>query len=584
MSSATNPVNPNLDAVHEHPLSAETSSLREEVGAEINPGRRRLIILLVLLPVFIGSLDLTIISAILPEILTRLNIPVDTNLGAAAWAVTGYLLAYTVSIVVMGRVSDLVGRRGAYLVCLVVFIFGSYWVGTAHEWPTAMLNDFARRFLGQRPDINQLTLLAVIIGRVIQALGAGALVPVSLALVADLYPPEKRAAPVGLVGAADTLGWVLGHLYGGLMVNFFNTHGPAIREFLLSIGLNWPAPDWRTLFHLNVPFGVVSFVAVFFVLRGVKHPVGKGGFDVVGAALISAAMALLVIGLGGSAEVTGSTSLTQLESGTGSLPVNPTLIGAGVVLFAVFLGFEWRRRYPLIELHLFRRRNISAATLANLFVGFCLMLGLVSVPLLINLRADDASADSIARAAEQSGILLSALTIPMALAAIPGAWLAAKIGYRNGTLLGLGLATVGFFAAATTWNATTPELVIAFHMGVVGIGLGLTIAPIGTVVINAVDESQRGVASALVLILRLAGMTVAISAMTSFALSRLNYLVTAARDTLAQGLTAEQIQALSFQAYFDSAVQVITEMLLIGAVACLLGLVPALFLRRTETP
>jgi MFS family permease len=562
--------------------TAPSVTKRAEGEYTVAPGRRRLIMLLVLLPVFVGSLDLTIISAILPEVLTKLNIPVDTNLGTAAWAVTGYLLAYTVSIIIMGRVSDLVGRRGAYLVCLAVFIVGSYWVGTAHEWPTALLNDFTRRVLGQRMDINQLTLLAVIIGRVIQALGAGALVPVSLALVADLYPPEERGAPVGIVGAADTLGWVLGHLYGGLMVNLFNNYGVAIREFLVSIGLNWPAPDWRTLFHLNVPLGLISFAAMFLVLRGVKHPVGRGRFDVIGAALISAAMVLLVVGLGGSSDVTGATSLSQMSSDTSSLPVNPALIGGGVAIFGVFLAFEWRQRYPLVELHLFRKRNISAATAANLFVGFCLMLGLVSVPLLVNLRAEDASAESIALAAERSGILLSALTIPMAMAAIPGAWLAGRVGYRNATLGGMAMAAVGFVIAAVTWNGTTSELVIALHMIIVGIGLGLTIAPIGTVVINEVDDSQRGVASALVLILRLVGMTLAISSMTTFALSRLNYLVEAARTTFAPGLTAEQIQTLSVQAYFNAGFQVISELLLVGAIVCGLGLIPVMFMRRTS--
>src|SRR5258708_7233779 len=84
--------------------------------------RRWLILVLILVPVFIGALDLTIVSAILPEILTQLNIPLDTNLGTAAWAVTGYLLAYTVSMIVMGRVSDLIGRRSVYLVCFGIFI------------------------------------------------------------------------------------------------------------------------------------------------------------------------------------------------------------------------------------------------------------------------------------------------------------------------------------------------------------------------------------------------------------------------------------------------------------------------------
>jgi MFS family permease len=113
----------------------------------ISAARRRLILILILIPVFIGALDLTIVSAILPEVLTKLNIPIDSNLGSAAWAVSGYLLAYTVSMTVMGRVSDLIGRRSVYLVCLAIFMGGSWWVATAHEAPTALLNQIARQVL-----------------------------------------------------------------------------------------------------------------------------------------------------------------------------------------------------------------------------------------------------------------------------------------------------------------------------------------------------------------------------------------------------------------------------------------------------
>src|SRR5437868_8561883 len=97
--------------------------------------RRWIIMALILIPVFIGALDLTIVSAILPEVLARLKIPVDTNLNSASWAVTGYLLAYTVSMTITGRLSDLIGRRNVYLVCLAVFIAGSWWLATAHALP-----------------------------------------------------------------------------------------------------------------------------------------------------------------------------------------------------------------------------------------------------------------------------------------------------------------------------------------------------------------------------------------------------------------------------------------------------------------
>ena len=551
------------------------------LSSSFSARRRWLILALILAPVFIGALDLTIVSAILPEILTQLNIPLDTNLGSAAWAVTGYLLAYTMSMTVMGRVSDLIGRRSVYLVCLGIFIVGSLWVATAHELPTALMNQFARQVLHERPDLNQLTLIAVIVGRVIQALGAGAMVPVSMALVGDLFPPEHRAQPIGIIGAVDTLGWVLGHLYGGVMVNFFNQNGPRIVEILHQIGLDWPAPDWHTLFFINVPIGLLALALTWWVLRDVQHPAAQGRLDVIGAVLISFTLIALNIGLGGSTEITNSTSLSQGSTQASAAPFSlPLLIAAGLC-FIGFLAWEWSQEHPLIDLHLFRNRNLAAASVANLLVGFCLMLGLVSVPLLANLRAENASASSIAQAAETAGLLLSALTLPMALAAIPGGWLADRIGFKATTMLGMGLAGVGFLSAGLTWGEQTPNGIIALQMALTGIGLGLTISPIGTAVINAADDSQRGVASALVIIFRLVGMTLAISSLMTYALSRVNYLVGLVQNAFPPGLTGPQIQSYSLHAYFAYGIYVIDELLVIGALVCIFAMIPATLLRGT---
>src|SRR5690606_23602726 len=162
--------------------------------------------------------------AFLPELIIELELPLQTTLNDAAWILSGYLLAYTVSMTFMGRVSDLVGRRSVYVACLVIFLLGSVLVAAAHQWPTQFIYGLYRR-LGERPDIAYVNLQVIILGRVVQALGAGALVPVSLALVGDLFPPERRARPLGLVAATDTLGWVLGHLYGGLMVQVMPWQG-----------------------------------------------------------------------------------------------------------------------------------------------------------------------------------------------------------------------------------------------------------------------------------------------------------------------------------------------------------------------
>jgi MFS family permease len=198
-------------------MTLSQTKTQAKIALPVNPWA---VLALICVPVFIGSLDLTIVSAFLPEIVIGLGLPLQTSLDDAAWVVSGYLLAYAVSMTFMGRISDLLGRRWVYVACLLIFIVGSILVATAHEWPTEMIYTLLRR-MGERPERESVTLMAVIFGRVVQALGAGALVPVSLALVGDLFPAARRAKPLGVIGAVDTIGWVLGHLYGGVLVNFF---------------------------------------------------------------------------------------------------------------------------------------------------------------------------------------------------------------------------------------------------------------------------------------------------------------------------------------------------------------------------
>lgn len=525
-----------------------------------------LVLAIICIPVFVGSLDLTVVSAFLPEVIVGLELPLQTTLDDAAWVLGGYLLAYTISLTFMGRVSDLVGRRATYVASLLLFIVGSIMVATAHQWPTDFLYSIYRR-LGERPDIALVNLQALILGRVVQALGAGALVPVSLALVGDLFPPRKRARPLGLVGAIDTLGWVLGHLYGGLMVSFFAANRAEIAA--LVSGLGWPPPDWRTLFWINVPLTLLTIVLVLWFTRDLPEQRATGRFDFLGTAFIVGALVCLNVGLGANIEIASTTSSFEDLS---PLPANAgPLVALAALFLAGFIFVEARVRDPLINLGMFRRRNLSAGSLVNLFVGFSLVIGLVSVPILVNVRLADAS--QLAEAALYVGVLLSALTVPMALAAIPGGWLVDRIGYRATTLGGLGLAILGFTLVWQTWHYEIADAIIALEMAIVGIGLGLTFAPISASVINAAHDDERGVASALVIILRLIGMSVSVSSLTTISLQRVNILVAEALG----GTTVDPFMAVD--TYARVTVQVLAELGLLGAVVCALALIPAALLR-----
>jgi MFS family permease len=535
-----------------------------------------LILALICVPVFIGSLDLTIVSAFLPEIILKLELPIESVVSDAAWIVTGYLLAYTVSMTFMGRVSDLIGRRRAYIICLIIFIIGSFVVAEvdprAQNGIAGWLYNLLYRVQGVRPDPGNVALLTIIIGRVIQALGAGALVPVSLALVGDLFPAAKRAQPLGVIGAVDTLGWVLGHLYGGIMVRLFGQYGADFVNLFRSVGLNWAAPDWRALFWINIPISLVAMVVAWVALRGVPQEKLAGRFDWLGTILIVGALTCLVLGLGANLEVSATTS--DFSDLGGLPPYAAPMLVAAAVMFVLFILVELRVRDPLFDLHLFRRRNLSAGLATNLFVGFCLMIGLVSVPILVNIRVIDAT--YLAEAALQVGILLSALTVPMALAAVPGGWLSDRIGYRWTAALGLALALAGFFAISQTWTLDVADSLIALEMALVGVGLGLTFSPISAAVINAADHNKLGSASALVIIMRLLGMTLSVTALTAFASQRLGMLATA---QLGQN-AADPMAAIDV--YSRLTVQVLAEMGLLGALVCAVALVPAFLLRREK--
>jgi MFS family permease len=501
-----------------------------------------LVIALISIPIFIGALDLTVVSAVLPHVIYDLEIPLPAGLDDAAWVVSGYLLAYTVAMTFMGRLSDLVGRPKVYLLSLVIFALGSYLVAVADEWPTQLALRGFYLLLEQRPDPARISLWMLIGARMIQAFGGGAMVPVGMALAGDLYPPAQRAKALGVIAAVDTSGWVVGHLYGGILTRYFN---------------------WRLIFWLNLPVCVLTFVLIAVALRGLPRPQKAGRMDWLGALLVSLGLMALNLGLGSSAEAMNGFSGPEGQAARFS---SPYLIAAGVLLL-LFIWRQARAVAPLIPLHLFRRPNFSAATLANFLIGFSLFIAIADVPLFINTLV----AQTLEQGAWDSGWMLSALTVPMALASIPGGWLTDRAGYRLPALVGLGGAIVGFLLM-NGWQAATPYLAMIPHLILAGVGFGLTIAPIAAAVINAAPDAYRGTASALVIIFRLVGMMVSASGIATFGAQRSQAIST-------QLLAGSSDLQATVQAGMNAAEQVIQETFLIAAGVCLLAVVSVSFLK-----
>jgi EmrB/QacA subfamily drug resistance transporter len=473
--------------------------------------------------VFLGALDLTIVTATLPRVLVDLDVSIDTDLGRASWVITGYLLAYTIGILFAGRLSDLYGRRACYLAGLLVFVAGSAAVALA---PTLEL---------------------VVAGRVVQALGAGGLVPVAMALTGDVFPAGLRAQALGVVAAVDTAGWMVGHLYGGALMRAFD--------------------NWRLLFWLNIPLGLAALALTLHWLRGIPTPGRAGTFDWRGALLGAAALTALNVGLGGGSDL-GAADFYGERSGPPAYAL--PLAVASVALFVAFWWAERRASDPLVDLELLSGRATLAACVLNLLTGFALAIALANVPLFVNVRLGLLSPndpDALRRGAWDSGLLLSALTLTMAVTAWPGGRLAGRLGRHVPALAGMVAALAGFLLTSR-WRADVGYAEMALGLALAGAGLGLALAPAADALIAAAGEARRGAAAALAIVLRLVGMTLGVSALTVWGVQR--------QDVLRR-IGAADPQAAADPAAFLIAVaaQVVGEGFLFAAAACVLGLLVA---------
>lgn len=482
---------------------------------------------LVCAAVFVGAVDLTIVTAVLPKIMVDLSVSIDTELHRASWIITGYLLAYTISMTFTGRLSDLYGRRATYMICLAIFTIGSIVVAVA-------------------PALEE-----VVLGRVVQALGAGALVPISMALVSDLFPPERRPAALGVIAAVDTAGWMVGHVYGGALMRLFD--------------------DWRLLFWLNVPFGVIALALTWLALRRVVIIRATGRFDWRGAVLISISLTAFNIGMGAGAEL-GQTDFYGERPGPPPYALPLTL--ASFVVLAAFIWVERRARDPLLDLALFRQRGAVAASIMNVLIGFVLALAIANVPLFINTRLGllyPTDPDILRRGAWETGLVLSALTLALALLAWPGGRLAGRFGERLPALIGLVVATAGYLAMSR-WQSDTDYWTMVGGLALAGCGVGLALAPTASAIITAAGPERRGAASALVIILRLIGMTAGVSTLTLWGVQRQDALRRAADPAM----LADFDRARMF--LIDVAAQVVGETFLFAVAACALAFLAAIWL------
>lgn len=424
------------------------------------------------LGVFLGGAELMVVAIALPSIVADFGGWAD--LARVSWIVNGYLLAYVVAMPLAGRGADLWGARRLYVAALILFVIGSAGAGLA-------------RFAGPEDGLTWL-----IVARVIQGFGGGALVPLSMALASHLFAGRQRAAALGLEGAATYVGMAIGPAYGAWVLLSFNLPLPGL-----------DMASWQWIFLLNVPIGIVTLLLIYVVAGGVETPRVRAGLDLGGAGLLTVA---LVAGIG-AVTVSGANGWTD-----------PLVLG-GLALAAVasvaFVQLERRSRSPLVDLRLFADRAFSAANGVSLLTGYSLATAIIGGPVFVNrvLFGTDA----------QASTLLTALTLAIAIGALAGGLASGFIGERIVTVTGVAVTATGLWLALG-WGVDTQLDRLVRDLAIFGAGFGLTVSPRATAAVEAAGAGAYGVASAMLQITRTIGMSLGLALLTSIGQNRIDEL------------------------------------------------------------
>ena len=409
---------------------------------------------------FFTALDQTVVVTVLPALMQDLRIPVG-ELDRVSWVVTAYLLGYTAFMPIMGRLADVYGHPRIYLAALAIFAIGSVLVALAR------------------------TLEEIVGARLIQAIGGSAAVPIGFALAVSAVPPERRGLALGIVGGAAEAGSMLGPAYGGAIVE---------------------AANWRWLFWLNLP-QVALLVPGVLLLTNRRQPAAR--MDYTGGVLL--VITLLALTLALSRRELFTPVLFTPESFAPESLQPFAWLGLGLVLAAGLVFLERRTSQPLLLPLLFRTWAFLSANLTQTLVGVSLIIALVTVPLMANTVMGLEPLDG--------ALWLLRMTVAIPVGAVLGGLLLSRLGNRPVIAGGLALAALGLFLVSR-WTLEVAEPALTVHLGLTGLGFGLVIAPIMAQALNAAPSEYHATASSLVVVSRLLGMTLGLSALSAWGIEQ----------------------------------------------------------------
>lgn len=388
------------------------------------------------LSVFMATLDSSIVNIALPDISKEMHV----SISSVQWVVTSYLLAISLLLLFWGKLSDLYGKKLIFSSGFLVFAFGSLMCALSHALPFLVL------------------------ARVVQAVGASAMMSLSQGIVTAVFPPQERGRSLGLIGMMVALGSLTGPSLGGVLVQLFR---------------------WQSIFIINIPIGVVGGLLSFLFIPEIFETQEDKRFDLKGFALFSLSLLFLFLGL--------------LFVQEGALPL--WALAPSVALFAAsfaaFLLLEKRCAVPLINLRLFRVHEFSGG-LATAYLSFITINAvLLFMPFYLQTYRGFS--------ALTAGLIIMAYPLMTGLCSPLSGWLSDRIGYRPLTVAGMAVSTTALLLLSTL-GARTPVWEVVALLMLMSLGVATFQSPNNSSVMGSVSRRDLGIAGGVNALARNLGM------------------------------------------------------------------------------
>ena len=448
-------------------------AMDETKSKELKQTNRPLVLISVMLAMFMGAIEATIVSTAMPAIAADLG-----GFSLYSWVFSAYLLMNAVTVLIYGKLSDLFGRKPILIFGITIFLIGSILCGFAQS----------------------MTMLIVF--RLIQGFGAGAVMPIATTIVGDIYTKEERAKIQGYLSSVWGISAIMGPAIGGLLVEYVS---------------------WHYVFWINIPLGIFSIIGISkFLHENIEKK--KPDIDYKGAILLTISISSLMFVL--------------VEGGTRWKWTSPESIGifaAALAAFFLFVFQEKKASDPMMPFSIWKKRSILIANLASLTTGI-MLIGISSfLPAFVQGVME--SSPIVA------GFTLTTMSIGWPIASSAAGYLLLKIGFKNTSIIGgtfLILGSIMFASlspeAGPVWAACASFLV--------GVGMGLTSTSFIVSIQSTVSWEQRGIATAANMFMRNLGNTVGAALLGGILNSRLLHYFRENAGEVSENLTIDSTNSL----------------------------------------